>query len=146
MIEIAPLPALIKGEIYHDDLCLEPEFEVTHTLPRALERRPVHIGLTVSEFEDYVKDPQFTLYSFKKLVLDTRARTRTFETGIVLLDSAGHTITPRLDKPATGARIRRGTKEWRSVKEDNGLTVFSPDEADIFLQTIEEVSLAIESE
>jgi len=146
MIEIAPLPAFVKGELYHDGLCFEPEFEITHPLPRALERRPVHVGLTISEFEDYVKDPQFTLYSFQKLVLDTRARTKTFETGVTLMDSSGRAIMPRMDRPATGARLRRGTKEWRSVKENNGLAVFNPDEADIFLKKIEEASLAIESE
>lgn len=146
MIEIAPLPALVKGEIYHEDLCLEPEFEIRHVLPRALERRPDHVGITISEFEDYVKDPQFTIYSFKRLILNTRTRKRDYGEGVVLMDSKGHSITPRIDELPVGGRRRQGTQAWRDVTTHGGLRSFGPHEADFFLQTIDEVSLAIDSE
>lgn len=133
---IAPAPARIKGVLYGGNICLEPEFEIKHAMPEALLIRPRILGLTINEYERY-KNTEFTLYSFKQLTLNTSKRTRTYETGVMIMDEMGAIIEPRLSEPAPGMRHRSGNAAWKALQKGN-MASFGKAEADYFLRLIAE--------
>lgn len=138
LLEIAPTPGTVKGEIYHDDLCFEPEFLLRRPYPELLEETPSRIDLTVSEMEPYSRDENFTIYAYRRLSLDTKRRTKRFDKGIILMDSDGNTMTPRLDLLASGVKGRPGSTEWRQLHERAGY--LSKSDADLILDSVERVT------
>lgn len=139
LIAVTPAPALVKGEVHHDDLCLEPELEITRTMPDALRVRPTKLGLWISEKEPYALDKSLTLYSYKMLRLDTTKRSRSYETGVILYGEDGSSVTPRLDRPAAGMPRRWGNVDWQTFRNSE-VAKFGVGEADYFLDTIDLVT------
>lgn len=135
MIEIAPLPAKVKGLLLVENICLEPAFVIKNKMPEALMNRPTHMSLMISSYEPY-RD-KYTLYSYKELALDMHRRSRRFVTGVTIENDHGGVISPLLDMPAPGSVYRRGNKEWQSVLDGN-LAKFDKQEADYFLDTIDQ--------
>lgn len=140
IIKIAPIPSIAKGEIHHEDLCLEPEFELAHPASEVYLHLPRHIALTISEKETFAYDEDFTIYSYKRLELDTSRRRQAFNQGLVIMDEAGTVITPSLDKPTLSKRHRPGTKQWREIKGDSNLTKFGLADANQMLESIVKVT------
>ena len=138
LFEIAPTPGVVKGELYHDDLCLEPEFFLRHPYPELLGETPRHIELMVSEMEPYSKDESFTIYSYRRLILDTKRRSRSFTRGIVLLDDNGNSMTPQLDRSAVGKKCSPGSAQWRELHERT--IQLNKDEADLILENVQRVT------
>lgn len=139
LILVAPVPSTIKGETHHGNLCLEPQIELTYSMPDALKKVPRKISLYISEKEPYELDESLILYSFKKLSLDRSKKSRSYETGIMIFSDTGSSIIPHLDQPAVGRSKRSGNKEWRGVLEGNVAT-FGIQEADYFLETTDMVT------
>ncbi|HET8690244.1 MAG TPA: hypothetical protein VFL81_02310 [Candidatus Saccharimonadales bacterium] len=140
IIKIAPIPSVVKGEIHDGDLCLEPEFELRHPAFEASMYLPRHIALTMSEKEPYAYDEDFTIYSFKRLELDTSRRRRAFNQGLVIMDEAGTVITPSLEVSTLSKRRRPGTKQWRELSQGSNLTSFGLLDANQMLESIVRVT------
>lgn len=146
MFEEMPVPSVMKGEIDQEGLCLEPHFLIRHQYPESLSIVPRQLGITISETEPYSKNEEFTVYSFEELELDTQKRSRTFSTGIQLLDPRGRSARLALDLPGPGVtRRRRGTQAWRNERTQLEKAEFGPAEADRFLRVMTETILDIKA-
>jgi hypothetical protein len=136
LVSVAPTPARVKGELMLDGEVLEPEFLIVE--PETFhERLPEIVGLTVNSAEEFARDCAFTLYTWRKVVLNTHRRTREFDRGVLLMDGDGNTITPQLDMPARGSRRRPGSKAWRELRTDTNIQTFDVETAQEFIDTSE---------
>lgn len=134
LVDIAPIPSRVKGEIELDEEVLEPEFIIIDPTEFHAKLPPV-VGLTVNSAEAYSKDAAFTMYTWRKVILNMRQRRREFEQGVTLLDGEGNSITPQLDLPQAGTRRRPGSHAWRELKGSGKLQAFDAQTAQEFIET-----------
>ena len=95
------------------------------------------VGMYNFGTEEFARDCAFTLYTWRKVVLNTHRRTREFDRGVLLMDGDGNTITPQLDMPARGSRRRPGSKAWRELRTDTNIQTFDVETAQEFIDTSE---------
>ena len=130
IMESAPIPSIVKGELTRDEICLEPEFRLQQPYPI----RPRHIGLTVSYAEPYVRNKDFTVYDYGTIWLDTRTYKREYTKGVVLLDNSGSRIVPLLNDPAPGKHHRPGSVVWRDIRSNTNIESFGIGEANEYIR------------
>lgn len=143
LFEIAPVPSVVKGELYHDDLCLEPEFLLNATYPDVLNELPRKVGLSVSEIEPYARDDDFTIYTYQRVDLNTRRHTRQYSEGVIMMDSNGNTLSPALNMPSIGRSRRLGSVAWREIKTQLKVKNFGLTELEYFTAAVERVTQQI---
>ena len=138
LLEIAPTPGTVKGEIYHEDLCFEPEFLLKRPYPELLDETPSRMELVISEMEPYSRDENFTIYAFRRLSLTVTQRTKHYDRGIILMDANGNTMTPRLDLQPSGRKRPPGIAPWRDLTDK--ANHLNKTEADYMLENVEKLT------
>jgi hypothetical protein len=130
-------PAMVRGVMELDGLCIEPFFFIARPMPDALHVRPLSLGLSISEVEPFRGDVEYTLYDFKSLELDMARRRHTFSTGIQLQHADGSLIEPATTMYVPGkASHFTATSDW-TANIEKLRPRFTMDEAEYFLETID---------